>query len=105
MIEVKKCAYEATVIDMYCVKPLDVDAVVRAANGTRAVVTVEEAAPTGGLGSMVAQVLGASCPRPLTCLSLPDAPVITGTSPEVFAHYGLDAAGIAKAARETLARA
>lgn len=95
---------EATVIDMYCVKPLDADAVVRAAERTSAVVTVEEASPFGGLGSMVAQVLGAQCPCPLTCLSLPDAPVITGTSPEVFAHYGLDAAGIADAARAVIAR-
>ena len=95
---------EATVIDMYCVKPLDADAVVRAAERTGAVVTVEEASPFGGLGSMVAQVLGAQCPCPLTCLSLPDAPVITGTSPEVFAHYGLDAAGIADAARAVIAR-
>lgn len=95
---------EATVIDMYCVKPLDADAVVRAAQRAGAVVTVEEASPFGGLGSMVAQVLGAQCPCPLTCLSLPDAPVITGTSPEVFAHYGLDAAGIADAARAVTAR-
>lgn len=95
---------EATVIDMYCVKPLDADAVVRAAERTGAVVTVEEASPFGGLGSMVAQVLGAQCPCPLTCLSLPDAPVITGTSPEVFAHYGLDATGIADAARAVIAR-
>lgn len=95
---------EATVVDMYCVKPLDADAVVRAAKRTGAVVTVEEASPFGGLGSMVAQVLGAQCPCPLTCLSLPDAPVITGTSPEVFAHYGLDAAGIADAARAVIAR-
>lgn len=95
---------EATVIDMYCVKPLDADAVVRAAERAGAVVTVEEASPFGGLGSMVAQVLGAQCPCPLTCLSLPDAPVITGTSPEVFAHYGLDAAGIADAARAVIAR-
>ncbi|HIU04741.1 MAG TPA: transketolase family protein [Candidatus Coprousia avicola] len=95
---------EATVIDMYCVKPLDADAVVRAAERAGAVVTVEEASPFGGLGSMVAQVLGAQCPCPLTCLSLPDAPVITGTSAEVFAHYGLDAAGIADAARAVIAR-
>ena len=95
---------EATVIDMRWVKPLDADAVVRAAERTGAVVTVEEASPFGGLGSMVAQVLGAQCPCPLTCLSLPDAPVITGTSPEVFAHYGLDAAGIADAARAVIAR-
>ena len=38
-------------------------------------------------------------------LALPDAPVITGTSSEVFAHYGLDAAGIAASATELLARA
>lgn len=81
----------ATVLDMYCVKPLDTEAVIEAAGATRAVVTVEEHSPFGGLGSMVAQVVGEHCPRPVKCLSLPDAPVITGTSPEVFAHYGLTA--------------
>ena len=93
---------EATVLDMYCVKPLDAQAVVEAAQGTRAVVTVEEHSPFGGLGSMVAQVVGEKCPRPVKCLSLPDAPVITGTSPEVFAHYGLTGEGIAKSAAEFL---
>jgi transketolase len=38
-------------------------------------------------------------------LSLPDAPVVTGTSKEVFAHYGLDAQGIAASAREFLVKA
>ncbi len=96
---------EATVLDMYCVKPLDVEAVRAAAGNARVVLTVEEHAPFGGLGSMVAQVVGESCPRPVKCLSLPDAPVVTGTSPEVFAHYGLDAAGIAASAAALLADA
>ncbi len=91
-----------TVIDMYCVKPLDTLAVVSAARDARVVLSVEEHAPFGGLGSMVAQVVGETCPRPVKCLSLPDAPVITGTSAEVFAHYGLDARGIAASAREFL---
>lgn len=90
----------ATVLDMYCVKPLDKEAVLRAAQKAKAVLTVEEHAPYGGLGSMVAQVVAESCPRKVKNLALPDAPVITGTSKEVFAHYGLDAAGIATAARE-----
>lgn len=94
----------ATVLDMYCVKPLDRQAVVEAAKGARVVLTVEEHAPYGGLGSMVAQVVGEECPRPVKCLSLPDAPVITGTSREVFAHYGLDAQGIASSAEAFLAR-
>ena len=59
-------------------------------------VTVEEHAPYGGLGSMVIQVVGSECPKKVVNLSLPDAPVITGTSKEVFRHYGLDAEGIAK---------
>lgn len=90
----------ATVLDMYCVKPLDKEAVLRAAQKAKAVLTVEEHAPYGGLGSMVAQVVAEHCPRKVKNLTLPDAPVITGTSKEVFAHYGLDAAGIAAAARE-----
>lgn len=90
----------ATVLDMYCVKPLDKEAVLRAAQKAKGVLTVEEHAPYGGLGSMVAQVVAENCPRKVKNLALPDAPVITGTSKEVFAHYGLDAAGIAAAARE-----
>lgn len=90
----------ATVLDMYCVKPLDKEAVLRAAQNAKAVLTVEEHAPYGGLGSMVAQVVAENCPRKVKNLTLPDAPVITGTSKEVFAYYGLDAAGIAAAARE-----
>lgn len=90
----------ATVLDMYCVKPLDKEAVLRAAQKAKAVLTVEEHAPYGGLGSMVAQVVAENCPRKVKNLTLPDAPVITGTSKEVFAYYDLDAAGIAAAARE-----
>ena len=92
----------ATVLDMYCIKPLDKEAVLRAAQKAKAVLTVEEHAPYGGLGSMVAQVVAEHCPRKVKNLTLPDAPVITGTSKEVFAHYGLDAAGIAAAARELI---
>lgn len=92
----------ATVLDMYCVKPLDTEAVIRAAQNARLVVTVEEHAPFGGLGSMVAQVVGENCPRKVKNLALPDAPVITGTSPEVFRYYGLDAEGIAKTVEELI---
>lgn len=92
----------ATVLDMYCVKPLDAEAVIKAASNAKVVLTVEEHAPFGGLGSMVAQVVGEHCPRKVKNLSLPDAPVITGTSKEVFDYYGLNAEGIAKSAAELL---
>lgn len=90
----------ASVLDMYCVKPLDEAAVIREAKKAKAVITVEEHAPFGGLGSMVAQVVGRECPRKVVNMALPDAPVITGTSKEVFEYYGLNAEGIAKKAEE-----
>ena len=90
----------ATVLDMYCVKPLDKQAIVKAAQHAKAVLTIEEHAPFGGLGSMVSQVVGEECPRKVVNLALPDAPVITGTSKEVFDHYGLNAEGIARKAAE-----
>lgn len=92
----------ASVLDMYCVKPLDSEAVIEAAKASDIVVTVEEHSPYGGLSAMVAQVVGEHCPRKVKCLSLPDAPVITGTSPEVFAHYGLTGEGIAAVVEEIL---
>lgn len=93
----------ATVLDMYCVKPLDTEGLLRAAGNARVVVTVEEHSPFGGMGSMVSQVIGEHCPKKVVNLALPDAPVITGNSKEVFAHYGLDAEGIAKTAAKALA--
>ncbi len=91
-----------TVVDMYCVKPLDEDAILKAAANAKAVITVEEHAPFGGLGSMVSQVVARECPRKTINLSLPDAPVVTGTSKEVFAHYGLTAQGIAEKVAEAI---
>ena len=92
----------AGVLDMYCVKPLDQEAIIRAAQGAKVVVTVEEHSPFGGLGSMVAQVVSANCPKKVVNIALPDAPVVTGTSKEVFDYYGMNGEGIAKRVREAL---
>lgn len=98
----KKEGISATVLDMYCLKPFDRESLLHYAQKVKAVVTVEEHAPTGGLGSMAAQAVSESCPKTVRCLTLPDAPVITGTSGEVFDYYGLNAMGIARAAKELL---
>ena len=101
-VQLKEQGISATVLDMYCVKPLDVEGLLKAAAGKKLVVTVEEHSPFGGLGSMVSQVIGANDPKKVVNLALPDAPVITGTSQEVFDYYGLNAEGIAKTVRENL---
>ena len=92
----------AEVLDMYCVKPLDANSLLHAAEGKKIIVTVEEHSPYGGLGSMVCQVISANNPKKVINLALPDTPVITGSSKEVFAYYGLDAQGIAGTVRSAL---
>jgi transketolase len=98
----EKDGIHTTVLDMYCVKPLDKEAIVKAASNAKVVVTAEEHAPFGGLGSMVSQVVGAECPRKVLNIALPDAPVVSGTSQEVFDYYGMNAEGIAKTVKDAL---
>lgn len=92
----------ASVLDMYCVKPLDETAVRNVAELAKVVITVEEHSPFGGLGAMVAQTVARVCPKKVINMALPDAPVITGTSKEVFDYYGLNAKGIADKAVKAL---
>ena len=91
----------ARVIDMYCVKPMDREAVLWAAE-TGKIITVEEHVAIGGMGSMVSQLIAAEKPCRVINLTLPDQPVITGKSKEVFRYYGLDAEGIVKTAGNLL---
>jgi len=100
--ELKEQGISASVLDMYCVKPIDKEAVLKVAGSAKAVITAEEHSIFGGLGSMVSQIVSAECPKRTINLALPDEPVITGKSREVFDHYGLNAAGIIKTAREIL---
>lgn len=92
----------AGVVDAYRVKPLNESMIIRAASKVKAVLTVEEHSPYGGLGSMVAQTVSANCPKRVINLSLPDEHIVAGTAEEAFACYGLTAEGIAKRAKECL---
>lgn len=86
----------ASVVDVCCIKPLDEKTILNIAKSTSLVVTIEEHVLFGGLGSMISQLIGRECPKKIINMSLPDTPVITGTSQEVFDYYGLNADGIVK---------
>lgn len=94
--------YSVGVIDMYCLKPLDEEAVLKAAREVKFLLTVEEHSPYGGLGSMVAKVTAANHPIKVIQLALPDAHIIAGTNHEVFSYYGLDEKGIIAAVENAL---
>ena len=88
----------ARVLDMYCVKPIDAEAIIKAAKETKAIITIEEHSAIGGMGAMVSQIVGSHNPIPVRNMALPDSPVITGKSQEVFNYYGLNATGVEKTA-------
>ncbi len=92
----------ARVLDMYCVKPIDRDAVIKAARETKAIITIEEHGPIGGMGSAVSQIVASEHPTIVRTMSLPDSPVITGNSKDVFEYYGLSSEGIKKMAMELM---
>ena len=89
-----KKGISVAVIDMYCIKPLDEKTLLKVAYDVNIIITIEEHALFGGLGSMVSQVISRECPKTVINMSLPDSPVVTGTSSEVFEYYGLTANGI-----------
>lgn len=90
------------VLDMYCVKPIDKEAVIKAAEETKHIVTVEEHSIIGGLGSMVSTITAENAPCKVKVLGLPDAELICGTQEEIFNHEGLTPEGIASAAESLL---
>ncbi len=102
MLLLKEKGIDAKVLDMYCVKPLDKETLLACAKEAELILTVEEHSPFGGLGSMVTQAVSEHCPRKVLCRALPDEPVITGSSREVFRHYGLDGEGLLKTVEEAL---
>ena len=89
-------------LDMYCVKPIDRQAVLDAARETGSILTVEEHSAFGGMGSIVSQIVSTCCPVPVVNMALPDQPAIAGTSRQVFDYYGLNASGIAENAERMI---
>jgi len=94
----------ARVIDMHTVKPLDRDAIRRAAAETGAIVVAEEHLVDGGLGVRVAQAVAETAPCPMEFVGIQDTYAETGQPSELMEKYGLVARDVAAAARKAVAR-
>lgn len=92
------------VLNLHTIKPLDREAVVRAAREAGAVVTVEEHQIAGGMGSAVAEVLAEECPVPVEFVGVHDQFGQSGTPQELLEHYGMDVASIVAALRKAKSR-
>lgn len=95
---------EARVINMATARPLDQDAVLRAAKETGGIVTIEEHTVFGGLGSAIAEVVCQEAPTYMRILGVPRVFPPTGDAPWLLEHFGLTPEGICHAALGIVAR-
>ncbi len=98
----KEAGVSCRVLNMHTIKPLDEEAILRAAEETGRIITVEEHSIHGGLGAAVAEVVVQHRPVPIRILGIPDEPAIAGKTSEVFEHYGISASNIKQTALRML---
>jgi transketolase len=94
----------ARVVDMHTVRPLDREAIWRAARETGAIVVAEEHLVDAGLGVRVAQVVAETHPVPMEFVGIRNTYAESGTPEELLDKYGLVARDVAAAARRALGR-
>jgi transketolase len=93
----------ARVIDMHTIKPLDRNAVEKAARETRAIVVAEEHLVDSGLGVRIAQVVAETSPCAMEFAGVHDY-AESGTPEGLLEKYGLMGHNVADAARRVIAR-
>lgn len=91
------------VLSMHSIKPLDTEAILKAGQDCRAVVTVEEHMVHGGLGEACASVLmQAGVCKPFRIVGIPDEETVPGAQADIFRHYGISMEGLSEIATKLL---
>lgn len=94
---------KARVISMHTIKPLDTEAILKAAKECKAVITVEEHSINGGLGEACASIImEAGVAVSFKRMGIPDEATVAGSQLEIFNHYGISASGLAATAKGLL---
>ena len=87
---------DAEVINIHTIKPIDADIILKSAEKTGHVVTVEEHSVIGGLGDAVADVLVQNHPVPMKKIGVEDVFGYSGPALDLLQEFGLDAESLAK---------
>lgn len=92
--ELEKEGIHCRVLNIHTIKPIDKDAIIKAAKETGAIVTAEEHSIIGGLGSAVSEVVCENCPVPVVKLGVNDRFGMSGPAQELLNIFKLNAEGI-----------
>lgn len=102
--ELAKEGIEIRVVDMFCIKPLDKELVVRCTKETGAIISAEEHSIIGGLGGAVAEALcAAGAQVPMGFVGTNDTHGECGPYAKLQEKYGFDPAAVVRKVKETVA--
>jgi transketolase len=104
----EKDGLDVGLLDICTLKPLDDEAIIKAAEKTGAIVTAENGSVIGGLGDGVAAILSENLPTPLVKVGVEDefsqSGKVTPQKDELKMHFGLGAEDIALSVKECIAK-
>ena len=86
----------AEIINVPVVKPIDKETIIKSAQKTNRVITIENHSIIGGLGSAVCEVLSENYPVKINRIGTNDEFGQSGTAKELMTHYGLNAEKLAE---------
>ena len=92
--ELAKEGIQIRVLDMHTIKPIDREAIVKAAKETKKIVTVEDHNIIGGLGSAVCEVLAEEYPTKVTRMGIHDCFGKSGPAEALMKEFGIDQTAI-----------
>ncbi|MDD5455586.1 MAG: transketolase family protein [Candidatus Margulisbacteria bacterium] len=102
--ELKKEKIFASVVNVSCISPIDMDTIVKMAKKTGAAVTVEEHSILGGMGSAVAEILVKHHPVPVEMLGIEGVFGESGKPDDLLTKHNLNVNGIINKVKKVLAR-
>lgn len=100
----KEQGINVRVLDMATIKPLDDEAILKAAKETGAIMTIEDHTIFGGLGSAVSQVVVQNCPVPMEIVGIQDKFGESGDPELLYRDHGMDAESIIAKAKALVGR-
>ncbi len=92
------------VISMVSIKPIDIDAIIKAAAETGCIITAEDHNQYGGLGGAVAEILARLAPTPLEQVSIKDTFAESGKPSDLQKKYNITTDNILSVVRQMIQR-
>ena len=87
------------VVDIFTIKPIDKEIIVKCAKETKKIITVEDHSIIGGLGSAICEVLAEEYPTKVTRLGIKDTFGKSGNATELMHYYEIDSEAIYNAVK------